>query len=61
MIVGAAVGLGINYITKKNADGRSIIEDLTDNAPEWLDKVKQLADSTLEKVGKTAEDFKTNF
>ncbi|MDR3696862.1 YtxH domain-containing protein [Mucilaginibacter sp.] len=37
IIVGAAVGYGINYITKKGANGRSIIEDLADNVPNWFD------------------------
>jgi hypothetical protein len=41
IIVGAAVGYGINYLTKKRADGHSIIEDLGADVPEWVDKAKQ--------------------
>ncbi|MFD0793501.1 YtxH domain-containing protein [Mucilaginibacter litoreus] len=41
--VGAAVGLGINYLTKKRADGRSVLDDITDKAPEWIDKAKNFA------------------
>ena len=61
IIVGAAVGYGINYITKKNADGRSIIEDLVDNAPDWFEKAKHLAQDALGKVSQTAEDVRANF
>jgi len=41
IIVGAAVGYGISYITKKNENGRSIIEDLADNAPDWFLSLSQ--------------------
>jgi len=61
IIVGAAVGYGINYITKKNADGRSIIEDLADNAPDWFEKAKHLAQDALGKVSQTAEEVRANF
>jgi hypothetical protein len=41
IIVGAAVGYGINYLTKKRADGHSIIEDFGADVPEWADKAKK--------------------
>lgn len=50
IVVGAAVGYGINYITKKGADGRSILDDLTDNAPEYFDKAKKYAEDAVEQV-----------
>lgn len=61
IIVGAAVGYGINYITKKNEDGRSIIEDIFDDAPDWFEKVKHLAQDALGKVSQTAEEVRSNF
>jgi hypothetical protein len=61
IIVGAAVGYGINYITKKNEDGRSIIDDLADNAPDWFEKAKHFADDALGKVGKSVEEARANF
>jgi hypothetical protein len=61
IIVGAAVGYGINYITKKNADGRSIIDDLAENAPDWFDKAKQYAEDALGQVSKTVQEAKANF
>jgi hypothetical protein len=50
IIVGAAVGYGINYITKKGPNGRSILDDITDKAPEWFDKAKKYAEDTVEQV-----------
>jgi hypothetical protein len=60
IIVGAAVGYGINYITKKGPDGRSILDDITENAPDWFDKAKQYAEDAVEQVGKTVK-ANTNF
>jgi hypothetical protein len=50
IIVGAAVGYGINYITKKGSNGRSIIEDLADNIPNWFDEGKKVAVETINSV-----------
>lgn len=50
IVVGAAVGYGINYITKKNDDGRSILDDLTEDAPEWFGKAKEYAMDAIDKV-----------
>jgi hypothetical protein len=47
IIVGAAVGYGINYITKKGENGRSILDDLTDKAPDWFDHAKRFTQETL--------------
>jgi hypothetical protein len=50
IIVGAAVGYGISYITKKGPDGRSILDDITDKAPDWIDQAKKFAEETVEHV-----------
>jgi len=40
-LIGAAVYGAIKYITKKDQlTGRSIVNDLKDKAPEWIDKAK---------------------
>jgi hypothetical protein len=49
-IVGAAVGFGIHLITKKGADGRSILDEITEKAPEWLDQAKKFTGETLDHV-----------
>lgn len=41
LVFGAAVAAGVNYATKKREDGRSLMDDLTDKAPEWMEKAKQ--------------------
>jgi hypothetical protein len=50
IIVGAAVGYGVNYITKKGPDGRSILDDITENAPEWFDQAKKITVEVVEQV-----------
>lgn len=49
-ILGAVVAYGINHITKKREDGTSILDDLTEKAPEWMDKAKQYATQTVDDV-----------
>jgi hypothetical protein len=46
-LVGAAVVYGVKYITKKRADGSSILDDLTEKAPEWFEKGKNYAEKTI--------------
>ncbi|MDF2432744.1 MAG: hypothetical protein JWP44_2375 [Mucilaginibacter sp.] len=55
IIVGAAVGYGINYLTKKGPNGRSILDDLTENAPDWFEKAKQYAEDAVDQVGRTVK------
>ena len=55
MVIGAAVGYGIQYITKKGPDGRSILDDITEDAPEWFDKAKKYAGDTVDQVLKNVK------
>lgn len=43
-LIGAAVYGAIKYITKKDDTGRSILDDLQEKAPEWMDKARKLRD-----------------
>lgn len=43
-LIGAAVYGAIKYVTKKDSNGRSVLDDLKEKAPEWADKAKQLKD-----------------
>ncbi|HZY37816.1 MAG TPA: YtxH domain-containing protein [Mucilaginibacter sp.] len=52
IIVGAAVGYGINYITKKGENGRSILDDITDKAPDWFDNAKRFADEAVSDISR---------
>lgn len=53
-IIGAAVAYGINHITKKRADGTSILDDVLDQAPEWKEKAQQFATQAIDQVKDTA-------
>lgn len=48
--VGAAIGYGINYLTKKDASGRSVLDDITDEASVWAEKAKRFAEEKTEQV-----------
>jgi len=39
-LIGAAVYGAIKYMTKKDENGRSMVDDLKEKAPEWMDKAK---------------------
>ena len=41
LAIGAAVAYGINYATKKRPDGRSLMDDIKEKAPEWMNKAKE--------------------
>jgi hypothetical protein len=43
MIAGAAIAAGVVYITMEREDGTSILDELLENAPDWLDRGKQFA------------------
>lgn len=40
-LIGAAVYGAIKYVTKKDVNGKSVIDDLQEKAPEWIDKAKR--------------------
>lgn len=41
-LIGAAVYGAIKYVTKKDTTGRSMVDDIKEKAPEWMDKVKNM-------------------
>lgn len=49
-LLGAAVAYGVNYITKKREDGTSILDDLVDNGPGWMNDAKQFATQTVNDI-----------
>jgi hypothetical protein len=59
-IIGAAVAYGINHITKKRADGTSILDELTEKAPEWVEKGKQYVEQTINQVTDTIKQNNTS-
>ncbi len=49
-IIGAAIYGAYKYITKPDEiTGRTIVDDLQDKAPEWMEKAKSLKNDLQEK------------
>jgi hypothetical protein len=53
--VGAAIGLGVNYLMKRDEQGRSLVDDFIDKAPDWLDKAKTFATEKVDQVVQQAQ------
>ena len=58
--VGAAVAYGINYATKKRADGRSLMDDVKARAPEWMNKAKEYGNEMKSKMS-TSSPMSDNY
>lgn len=58
IIVGAAVGYGINYIIKKGPDGRSILDDITDKVPDLFNKAKEYAGHKADQVKDYSQQYR---
>ncbi|WP_316791317.1 YtxH domain-containing protein [Pedobacter frigoris] len=41
-LIGAAVYGAIKYVTKKDLNGRSIMDDFKEKSPEWMEKFKNV-------------------
>jgi len=55
VLIGAAVYGAIKYVTKKDMYGRSMVDDIKDKAPEWMDKAKNFKED-LEMKFKANDD-----
>lgn len=44
LLIGAAAYGAYKYATKKDASGRSMVDNIKDKAPEWKEKVMQFKD-----------------
>ena len=50
MAIGAAVGYGIYYLTKETENGKSILEELLEDAPDYMDRAKKYVEYTFDQV-----------
>ena len=50
MPIGAAVGYGIYYLTKEKENGKSILEELLEDAPDYMDRAKKYVEYTFDQV-----------
>lgn len=45
--LGAAVSYGYNYLTKKNDLGKSKLDEIKENGPDWMEKGKKMINDTI--------------
>ena len=60
LLIGAAVVAGVNYITKKRPDGKSMVDDLKEKAPEWINKAKDFGNAQNEQLTGHKDQFNRN-
>jgi len=46
-IIGAAVAAGIGYIIRKNEEGESVLDEISEHLPDFLDQAKNLGTKAL--------------
>lgn len=57
-IIGAAVYAGVKYITKKDPiTGQSIVDELFEKAPGWVEKAKGYTEDLKTRASNAAEDL----
>ena len=64
LAVGAALAYGINYITKKRpSDGKSVVDDIKEKAPEWWNKAKPYMEKSniMEKARPVVDQIRNQF
>lgn len=44
LLLGAAAYGAYKYATKKDVNGRSMVDDIKEKAPEWKEKIKRFKD-----------------
>lgn len=57
ILAGTALAAGVAYLVRKREDGTSILDELTDKAPEWMEKGKQYATQTIDQVSDQIRNF----
>jgi hypothetical protein len=48
--LGAAVGYGIYYITRERENGKSILEELIEDGPDYVDRAKKYIEYTVDQI-----------
>jgi hypothetical protein len=50
MALGAAVGYGIYYLIREKENGKSILDELLEEAPDYVDRAKKYVELTIDQV-----------
>ena len=48
--LGAAMGYGIYYLTKERENGKSILEELIEDGPDYVDRAKKYIEYTVDQI-----------
>ncbi|MBC7653332.1 MAG: YtxH domain-containing protein [Oligoflexus sp.] len=58
--LGAAAAYGYNYITKKDALGKSKLDNIKENAPDWIDKAKKMGKDAMDNINQPGSSVNYN-
>jgi phage-related tail protein len=50
MAIGAAVGYGIYYLTREKDNGKSILDELIEDGPDYFDRAKKYVELTVDQI-----------
>jgi hypothetical protein len=50
LALGTAVGYGIYYLTKEKENGKSILEELIEDGPDYFDRAKKYVEYTVDQI-----------
>ena len=54
--LGAVASYGYKYLTKKNDSGRSKLDEIKENGPEWIEKGKKMAKDAINNYGQNKNE-----
>ena len=60
LIALVAAAYGYNYITKKDAFGKSKLDCIKENTPDWIDKAKKIGKDAIDKLNKNSPSANYN-
>ena len=50
MTIGAAVGYGIYYLTREQENGKSILSELIEEGPDYIERAKKYVEYTVDQL-----------
>lgn len=57
LIIGAAIYGAVKYVTKKGSNGKSIVDEFTEQTPEWLDKAKEFGNNVKQQYRQATDPY----
>jgi len=57
LLIGAAVYGAVKYVTKKDVNGKSLVDELKEQAPEWLDKAKEFGNGIKQQYRQSTDPY----